>query len=525
MSTATIDLLITNAIIYDGSGGAPFEGEIAVRDDKILAVGKLGALPRGRGISVIDASGAALCPGFIDVHSHSDAPVLHVPSSDSKISQGVTTEVVGNCGFSEFIYSKGKNALGDPPLKECDGTFATYAGLVEKAVPCVNIAALCGHNSLRVKVMGYAERRATATEIAQMKELLRKALRDGAAGFSSGLWYIPGLFSDSAEVQELGSVLRGTGKPYCTHMRSEGDQLLESLEEAIAIARCGSGSLQVSHFKTWNENNWCKIDKALAMVEEARRQGMKILADRYPYIYSSTSLRMAVPSQYSKIDNDSLTELLKNSEEEQARLQALMERGDGERDNWDRIIVVSSVTPGHKPFFGLNMLQIGERLQLRPAAAFVKLLSESSPSAAFGTMCEENLHRILSQDWVISGSDGSIHEFSDARTHPRAFGTFPRFFQIARKYASDAAVIHRMTALPAEKFHLAGRGRIAAGNYADLVLFEPENYQSHADYTVPNRVCEGVLRVYVNGALTYSPDAGLPKQRRGRMLRISNSKD
>lgn len=520
MSNEAVDLLITNAIVYDGSGAAPFEGEIAVRNDKILSIGRNGTLPRGGSVSVLDAGGAALCPGFIDVHSHSDVPVLRVPTADSKISQGVTTEIVGNCGFSEFVYSKGKNALGDPPLEECDGTFATYAGLVEKAEPAVNVAALCGHNSLRVKVMGYSERRATADEIAQMKELLAQALRDGAAGFSSGLWYIPGLFSDSAEVRELGSLLRGTGKPYCTHMRSEGDQLLESLEEAIAIARCGSGSLQVSHFKTWDERNWGKIDRALALVEEARRQGMKILADRYPYIYSSTSLRMAVPAQYANIDNDSLTELLKNSPEEQAKLQALMENGAGQRDNWERILVVASVTPGHKPFFGLNMLQIAEKLQLSPSAAFVKLLSESSPSAAFGTMCEENLHRFLAQSWVIAGSDGSIHEFSDTRTHPRAFGTFPCFFQIARKYASDAEVIQRMTSLPATKFQLAGRGRIAPGYFADLVLFEPEKYYSQADYALPNRVCEGILRVYVNGALAYSPDASLAKQRRGRMLRI-----
>jgi N-acyl-D-aspartate/D-glutamate deacylase len=516
------DLLITNAIIYDGSGGAPFEGEIAVRNDKIQSLGKNGTLPRGGGVCVFDAVGAALCPGFIDVHSHSDAAVLRVPTADSKISQGVTTEIVGNCGFSDFVYSKRKNALGDPVLEECDGTFASYADLVEKTLPAVNIAALCGHNSLRLKVMGYAERRATADEIAQMKELLAQSLRDGAAGFSSGLWYLPGLFSDSAEVQELAALLRGTGKPYSTHMRSEGDRLLESLEEAIGIARCGSGSLQISHFKTGGKNNWGKIDRALSMVEEARRQGMKVLADRYPYIYSSTSLRMAVPSQYTHIDNDSLTEMLKNSEEERAKLQALMENKDetGKRNNWERIIVVTSPIPEHKPFFGLNMLQIAENLQLSPAAAFVKLLSEGSPSAAFGSMCEENLHRFLAQSWVITGSDGSIRAFSDSQTHPRAFGTFPRFFQIARKYATDAEVIRRMTSLPAEKFQLVGRGRIAPGYFADLVLFEPEKFQSQADYAVPNRICEGILRVYVNGGLAYSPDTNSPIQRHGRMLRI-----
>ncbi len=520
MSKDAIDLLITNAMVYDGSGEEPFAGEVAVKEDKILAIGKPGTLSRNAAATIFDAAGAALCPGFIDAHSHSDAPVLKVPTADSKISQGVTTEVVGNCGFSGFVYSKDKNALGDEPLRSCDGSFASYARQVEKAEPAVNIAALCGHNSLRVTVMGYDERKASKAEIDQMKELLAQALQEGAAGFSSGLWYLPGAFSDAEEVRELNSLLRGTGKPYCTHMRSEGDQLLESVEEAISIAKCGSNSLLISHFKTWGENNWGKIDQVLAIVEEARRQGMDVLADRYPYTYSSTSLRMAVPTEYAKIDSDSLLELLKNSPEERAKLQKMMENGNGERDNWERIIVLSSEAPEHKQFFGLTMLQIAESMQLTPSAAFVKLLSEGKPSAAFGIMCEENLQRFLAQKWMLAGSDGSIRDYSDTRTHPRAFGTFPRFFQIARQYASDAAVIHRMTSLSAEKFQLSGRGRIAPGYYADLVIFEPEKYQSQADFTVPNRVCQGIVRVYVNGALAYSPDPALPRQRAGRMLRI-----
>ncbi|MFA6928820.1 MAG: amidohydrolase family protein [Lentisphaeria bacterium] len=522
MQQTTTQLLISNAQIYDGSGNAPFAGEVVIQGDKILAIAGKGGLSR-TGCEVFDAGGAVLCPGFIDVHSHSDVPILKVPSADSKVSQGMTTEIVGNCGFSEFVYSKEKNALGDLPFQECDGSFNTYAEKVEQARPAVNIAALCGHNSLRVKVMGYAERPATPAEIAQMKELLAQALEQGAAGFSSGLWYVPGRFSESAEIKQLASLLRNTGKPYCTHMRNEGNLLFEAIAEAIEIAQCGSGSLQISHFKTWGKHNWGKIDRAIELVEEALHQGVKILADRYPYTYSNTSLRMVVPSPYNKIDNDRLTEMLKNSVVEREKLLALLECDSSDRAQWDKILVISSETPEHERFLGLNMLQIAEQLQLSPAAACVKLLSESLPSAAFGIMCEENLQKFLSQSWMIPGSDGSIHEFSDTRTHPRAFGTFPRFFQIARAHAPLAEVIHRMTALPAEKFQLSGRGRIAPGYFADLLLFEPEKYYSSADYVVPNRICEGVFRVYVNGALAYAPDTSLKRQQRGRMLRIRSN--
>ncbi|MDD3694755.1 MAG: amidohydrolase family protein [Lentisphaeria bacterium] len=516
------DLLICDALIYDGSAAPPFLGELAVKDDKILALGAPGSLPRQGIKETYSAEGAILSPGFIDVHSHSDVPVLKVPSGDSKISQGVTTEIVGNCGSSEFVYSKEKNALGDAALEGCDGSFEGYCRRVEAARPALNIAALCGHNSLRVRVMGYEDRQASQSELAAMKSLLQEALQQGAAGFSSGLWYIPGRFADSAELKELATVLRGSGKPYCTHMRNEGDTLLESLAEAIEIAKSGDGILQVSHFKTSQQRNWNKLDAALGMVEKARAEGMQIFADRYPYTYSSTSLRMVVPPPYNKIDSGSLTKLLQESAQEREKLAKLLETGNGERDNWDKIILVISSAPEHAKLYGKNMLQIAEQLGMSAAQACVKLLSEASPSAAFGSMSEENLKGFLAQPWVLAGSDGSIFAFTDGRTHPRAFGSFPRFFQLARQQASIESVIQRMSALSARQFRLCGRGRLVPGYFADLVIFEPDNYLSAADYGKSNVACTGVRRVYVNGALAYSPDKTLPLERRGRMLRVSN---
>lgn len=521
MSSKKVDLIIKNAFIYDGSGSAAFQGEIAVKDDKIIAIASPDNLTY-KSDEIVDAKGAALAPGFIDVHSHSDTRVIAVPSADSKISQGVTSEVVGNCGFSDFVISRESNPLGDSPLGIMSGEFKDYIKKVEEAEPAVNIAALCGHNSLRVRVMGYSDREANDEELAEMKKLLEEALEQGAAGFSSGLWYIPGSFSNSEEVKKLAAALKGTGKVYATHMRSEGNQLIESLNEAIEIARAGDNSLQISHFKTAKPHNWHKIDKAIEIVENAQKEGMDILADRYPYIYSSTSLRMVVPKPYDKIDNQKLTEMLKNSEEERKKLIELLEKRIAEEANWDGIILVRSELQEHKQFIGKTIEEIANMQNISPAEAYVKILSQNSPAAVFRQMCEENLKRFLAKSWMISGSDGSIFAYDNNETHPRAFGTFPNFFQIAREFAKDEEVIKRMTSMPAEKFNLPKRGRIAPGYFADLVIFKPEEYISKADFVKPNTVCKGVERVYVNGKLAYANNKKLKTQRAGKFLKVGN---
>lgn len=517
------DLLICDALVYDGSGAPPFQGELMVKDDKIMSLGAPGSLPRNSVKEVFSAEGTILCPGFVDVHTHSDTPVLNVPTGDSKISQGVTTEVVGSCGGSPFVTAKEDNAPGNGASDNCVGRFESYCRRVEAVRPALNIAALCGHNSLRTKVMGYENRKATRAEIAEMKKILQEALQQGAAGLSSGLWYIPGNFSDTEELKEIAGALRGTGKPYCTHMRDEGDTLLESLAEAIEIAKSGDGILEISHFKTSHERNWGKQDAALAMVEKARAEGLEVFADRYPYTYLSTTLRMAVPAPYDKIDDASLTKLLRESVEDRAKLTALLENDTSTYDSWDRIILVSSSAPEHAKFLDKNIAEIAKELGMSGTQACVKLLSEASPSAVFGTMSEANLQRFLAQPWMLAGSDGNIYAFANGRTHPRSFGTFPRFFQLARQEADIEAVLRRMSALSARQFQLCGRGRLAPGWFADLVILEPEKYLSAATYGKANVPCTGVKRVYVNGALAYSPDESLPRERRGRMLRVPNN--
>ena len=268
-------LLFTNVMLYDGSGRTPFMADVAVQDDRITAVAECGSLKQ-TGATVVDGKGLALTPGFVDVHTHSDSAAARVPGGDSKISQGVTTDISGNCGFS-FYLTAAKDA--DDDFKHAYCSFAAYADVIDKSRPAVNVAHLCGHNSLRIRVMGYEDRHATKEELRQMKELLADALDNGAAGFSGGLYYLPGKFAPTEELKELASLLKGTGKPYATHIRNESTKLLEAVDEAIEIAKAGDNNLEISHLKTSGQKNWHKIDAVFEKIEKARSEGMDLLAE------------------------------------------------------------------------------------------------------------------------------------------------------------------------------------------------------------------------------------------------------
>ena len=509
------DLLFTNVELYDGTGKPAFTADVAVHDDKIAEVAPSGSLKR-TGCAVIDGKGQALVPGFVDVHTHSDAATYRIPGADSKLMQGVTTDISGNCGSSYYL-AGAKTATDE--LKEVYGNFRAFLDLVEKAAPAVNVAYLCGHGSLRLHVMGYEDRRPTREEMRRMKELLADALNNGAAGFSTGLCYLPGKFAETEEVKELASLLKGTGKPYATHMRSESIRILEALSEAIAIARAGDNNLEVSHFKTCAESNWCKLDAALAIIAEARKTGMDILADRYPYVYCSTSLRMLVPEPFDKIDTATLCGRLKEDAAYRAELLKAM-REKVTRD-LNRVLVVNSPVPEHRPYYAKSLVEIGRMMGVSAHEAAVNLLaSGDTPKAAFGSMNEENLDRILAEPYVVCGSDSSIRAKNNGGDHPRAFGTFPKFFRIATKSCSYADVIRRMTSLPAAKFNIRNRGVIAPGYFADLVLLDLDKFDSEADFAVANREPTGLSAVYVNGELAYRPDGRGKTARSGRVLRI-----
>ena len=351
--------VICGALLCDGTGSAPFSADLFLADDRIV---KIGTGSRA-GFDEIHAEGLLVCPGFVDVHAHSDLSLLAAPDAFGKISQGVTTEISGNCGLSPFpVTDRNREKLSHTwknygiDLTWTD--FSGYADRLKKASPAVNAALLCGHNSLRSAVLGYDDEPVTETALTEMKNLLRTMIGQGALGLSTGLLYVPGKFAKTDELQELMSVLKETDALYVTHLRNEGDTLLEALEEAILLAQYGSGKLQISHLKTALQRNWHKIDALFDAIDRAKAAGVQVTADRYPYTYGQTNLSVILPPPYDRMPDARITETLKNDDAACAALERDLEK----EDRWDQIILTS--TDG---LAGLTVTQAAEKMGMTPA--------------------------------------------------------------------------------------------------------------------------------------------------------------
>lgn len=499
--------LIRNVEIFDGLGKPPIRGDLVIRKDRIHTIAPPCSITvTDKNCQQIDGSEFSIAPGFIDVHGHSELDILEIPSADNKLSQGFTTEIAGNCGFTEFM-EKGMS-------------FPDFILETKKKNIAINIAVMTGHNSLRTLVMGNENRPPTESEMQKMERLLRLTLKQGSAGFSAGLWYVPGIYAETDELCRLATALKGTGKPFSIHLRSEGDTLLESIEEACKIADHGDKILQISHFKTWYPQNWHKLHDALNLIEKYRNNGLQIALDRYPYLYSGTGLRMALPAQFSKMPKEILHEQLKKNESFRQEVIRITEQAGPSDCPWEQIMLLDSPLETHKPFFGKNFVEIGTTLQCSPAKACVKLLAETeNPLGAFGLMCKENLKEILQLPYVMPGTDAGIQDFSKQNGHPRKFGTAARFFQLAAQYGvPHEEIIRRMTSYPAAVFHLKNRGVIQPDFYADLVMFQKEKLAAPEDYAHPAQPANGIAAVWVNGKLSYTEQNSLTGQHGGIFL-------
>ncbi|MDD4537802.1 MAG: amidohydrolase family protein [Lentisphaeria bacterium] len=496
--------VISGATICDGSGGPLRQGDVVIDGEKIAAIATPGQCVTADA-EVINGAGLMLAPGFIDAHAHSEARMLQHPANRTKLLQGVTTEVNGNCGSSPSCVPHASGTY-------CWQSLADYAALLNSLQPGVNSVVLCGHNSVREAVMGNDQRTPTAAEMASMKALLAAALADGAAGFSTGLTYFPGKFSSLAELIELTSLLKGTGKVYATHMRSEGDEIEAALAEALAIASAASCRLQVSHFKTISERNWHKLPALLARIEAARASGLEVFADRYPYVYSCTDLRQALPPPYDRIPG--IQQFLRESAEHQSEVVAALSRSA--RDVAGTILMEAALR-------GRTIGAVAaERGQSAEQLCMELIMAVPGQRAAFLGMSEANMREILRQPWVCAGSDNVSLHLDDPNDfgHPRAAGTFPVFFHMVAEALGPAEAVRKMTSLPASVFNIPRRGLIKPGFYADLVLFSPERYASHADYAGNNQAPEGVQMVMVAGKMAW--DARQPAEvgRHGRFIPI-----
>ncbi|MDD4817883.1 MAG: amidohydrolase family protein [Victivallaceae bacterium] len=509
--------LITNVLIVDGSGDPARGGEVLIANGSIAAVsyrrGGIGAASA----PVFNGQGMALAPGFIDAHGHSDMSLLASPGAIGKISQGITSEIAGNCGLSPFPVTDMNRDHLEALWRSYNEkiSWSDYAGYRRELLrrsPAINLYSQCGHNTLRAAVAGYEKEELSAAELDGMRRLLLRELQSGAVGFSTGLLYTPGVFSTGGELVALLRVLAPFLRVYTTHLRSEGNRLIESVAESVRLCReAGQRYLHLSHLKTAGAANHHKIDELLELLRREGGDGaLSISADRYPYVESLTQLSVALPSPYDKMDDVSLMDFLQDEDNFQTVVEALRTQGE---ERLHRIRLVSTGYLPFKRYIGLKFLDISNICMNSASYIVAELLRRDAPGAmaAFCGMSVENLRRILRLPFVACGTDESARpqSFEFGVSHPRGFGSMPRFIRMLTDEAfSFEEAVARVTSLPARIFNLSNRGRIAADMAADLVLLDPDRFYSDANFSQPHELASGVAAVWVNGKIKYQPDAG-----------------
>jgi N-acyl-D-amino-acid deacylase len=472
------DLVIRDALLIDGSGSPGVRGDLAVKDDRIVAIGDLATVKGGREIS---AKGLALAPGFIDTHTHDDRALLSDPLLPCKISQGVTTVITGNCGISLAPLSITR--YPPPPLdiiaREPEQFFASfdeYLSALDRDPPALNAACQVGHTTLRAGAMDAFNRPATADEIAAMRRALEASLEQGAIGMSTGLYYPPAKDAPTEEVIELAKPMRAYGGIHTTHMRDEASHLIQSVNETIAIGKAADVPVVISHHKASGTQNHGLVKNSLKLIDEARKS-QALGLDVYPYVAASTMLDARRIAASSKI-----------------------------------IVTWSKSMPEHA---GQPLDAIAEKLGCTMEQAVEKLIPAG---AIYFMMSEDDVRRVLSYPHTMIGSDGLPH---DQHPHPRLWGTFPRvlghYVRDVRLFPLEEAV-RRMTALPAAQFGLKDRGMLRPGAYADLVLFDPATIADTATFEKPKTPAAGIARVMVNGRTVWC-DGAATGERPGRALR------
>ena len=471
------DILIRNALVFDGSGEEPQLLEVALVQDRIAAVGP--ELPH-TSTRIVDAGGLALAPGFIDVHTHDDLYLLQNPAMLPKLSQGVTTVIVGNCGISASPVRL-KGALPDPMnLLGAAGdfrypTFTSYIDAIRAAQPAVNVGALIGHTAVRNNHMDRLDRAATSAEIAAMRAELADALAAGALGLSTGLAYASARSATTDEVLGLAEPLAQASALYTTHMRTETDAILDAMEESFTIGRKSRVPVVISHLKCAGIANWGRAEEVLHTLDSARST-QSAGCDCYPYAAGSSTLDL------------------------------------GQVD--PRVEITITWSEPHPEAGGSSLASIAERWQVTQLEAAQRL---QPAGAIYHSISEADMRRILAHPATMIGSDGLPQ---DPRPHPRLWGTFPRVlgrYSRDEKLLSLPAAVRKMTAMPAQRFGLAERGWIRPGFHADLVLFDPATILDTATFADPMRPAQGIHSVWVNGTLSYTAD-GATGARAGQFL-------
>jgi len=508
-----LDLVLENGRIVDGMGNPWFFGDVGIKDGTIVEVGRVNQ----GGLERIDAGGQIVAPGFIDGHCHSDLMVLDDPRSEIKLQQGVTTEVVGNCGMTPAPFAQQNlNLLRTyvEPVLGMTGqewrweTVERYFDALLEAKPSENVATYVGHGTLRIAVMGFENRPASDDELDRMKGMLEEALQAGAIGLSLGLMYAPGSYTPREELAELCSVLSRYDGLLATHIRGEGNSLIPSIEEVVWIAEKSGVPLQISHLKAAGGSNWGSVSRAMELIEDARSRGLDVTCDVYPYTAGSTSLTTLLPSWALE---GGVTQTLERLGDSGSRERIKGELGQ-EHDEWDNIVAstgwdsvyISSASGDHDAnLAGKNVLEISESRGIDPEDCMMDLLLEhdGKVSIVFFHMAGDDVEQVIGWGRSLIASD-SLHNQAE-KPHPRLYGTFPHVltrYVREKKVLSLEEAIRKMTSFPARRFNLGKRGLIAPGYAADVVVFDPEKIQDTATYKDPKHFPEGISHVLVNGA-------------------------
>jgi N-acyl-D-amino-acid deacylase len=511
-----VDLVIRNGVIYDGSGGAPVRGDIAVREGRVVATGKLTDY---NGVREVDAKGLAVAPGFINTLSWSVESLIYDGRGMSEIKQGVTLEIFGEGNSMGPVNDRVREEMiktqGDIHYDVTWKTLGEYLDFLVKKGVSPNVASFVGATTVRENVVGFDDVAPTPAQLKQMQDLVRQAMREGALGVGSSLIYAPASYAKTDELIALCKAASEFGGGYISHMRSEGDRFLEALDELIKISREAKVHAQAYHLKAAGQKNWPKMQQAIAKIEAARKEGLPITADMYAYTAGATGLDAAMPTWVQQGGIDGWVAQLKKPD---VRKKVLAEMRDPNA-KWeslllaagspDRVLLIGFKTDKLKPLTGKTLAEVAKMRGVSPEDAAIDLVIEDHTrvGTAYFLMSEENVKLGLSQPWVNIGSDAEASApegpFLLSNPHPRAYGTFARFLG---RYVRDQKVttlqdaIRRLTRQPAESFKLKDRGCLDQGCFADIVVFDPAKINDLATFDKPFQYAVGVKDVFVNGA-------------------------
>ena len=481
------DYIIKSGKIVDGTGNPWYKSDIGIKGDKIAEIGEI---PEEKGKKIIDASKKVVSPGFIDIHTHADRGILRDPTAQNYITQGVTTVIGGNCGGAEL------------DLREF------FKEIKSKSIS-LNFGTFIGHNTVRRRVMGNENREPTIEELEEMKKIVEQEMKAGALGLSTGLKYLPGAYSKTEEVIELAKVAAKFGGFYATHLREEGLGLIDAVKEVIEIGEKANIPVQISHHKVVSVDRWGDSKTTLEIIEDARKRGIDVKDDQYPYPATSTGLAVLFPPWSLEGSKEKIEERLKNTEsrkkiKEEIIYNIIHDRGGNDLNN----IRIASYSKD-KNIEGKSIKEILEMKGLTPdmesaAELILELYSNGNASAIYRCLSDEDIERIMKYPTTMHASDGSIVAMNKGVPHPRNYGTFPRVLSL---YVREKGLItledaiRKMTSLPASRIGIRDAGIISVGKRADIVIFDPHNIKDRATWDKPHQYSEGILYVFVNGEI------------------------